>query len=400
MGTEASARLSWLIGLALVGCSKHELVDTLLGDAHRPPTVMPGTHPGHRADRQRYELLAGDLHCHVNPPDADWDVVRGLSETIVLSRTEGLDFVVLTPHVGARFFMDPEARAQVAATQAQLRVDIAESAHGDIVVIPGFEYTDHQYGHVSASFADLDAVLRDVPLAQAVVHPESFFERWVARGGLLVLNHPLVTPLPGAIIPVARYDLSWRPITSPSLAVPPEITKIDELAHAFEVFNLSVFDLRDRLLLALPRTSLDASFQALDQRVAARRKRVAAVGGSDSHSHHLRATTFVLSEGRQPDQIRSALTQGRSCVRDPAACSLEARAPGGRWVTVGEAIDGVREVDVIATGSSIEVRLGGRLVSEPASGEVVRIAVPTRCTTLRARVGAGFSAPIYLNCGL
>lgn len=393
-------RMLLAMGLALAGCSRHELIDTLLGDAHRPAIIMPGTHPGHGPGRDRYELLAGDLHCHVKPPDADWDVVRGLDETIVLSRTEGLDFIVLTPHVGARFFMDPSAREQVLAAQTQLRADIAASAHGDIVVIPGFEYTDHEYGHVGASFADLSAVLEDVPLAEATVHPQRFFERWVARGGLLVLNHPLITPLPGAIFPVARYDLSWRPITSPTLRVPPEIAKIDELTQAFEVFNLSAFDLRDRLLLALPRTSLDATFGALDARVTTRRRRIAAVGGSDTHSHHLRATTFLLSEGRKPQQIRDAITQGRTCVRDPAACSFEARAPGGRWVSIGEAIEGVTEVDVIATGSSIEVQLNGKLVSEPASDEIDRVAVPSACSSLRARVGAGFSAPIYLNCGL
>lgn len=38
-------------------------------------------------------------------------------------------------------------------------------------MIPGFEYTDHEYGHVGVSFADLDAVLADVPIPTTLACP-------------------------------------------------------------------------------------------------------------------------------------------------------------------------------------------------------------------------------------
>ena len=50
-------------------------------------------------------------------------------------------------------------------------------------------------------------------------------------------------------------------------------------------------------------------------------RRLIPVGGSDSHTHHLRATTFLLSRGRGEAEIRDALVSGRVCVRGPEACS-------------------------------------------------------------------------------
>lgn len=73
-----------------------------------------------------YQVLAGDLHTHVLPPDPAWHVSRGFDETATLAEREDLDFVVLTPHVPSRFFVDADDRAWVRAAQAELRARIAE----------------------------------------------------------------------------------------------------------------------------------------------------------------------------------------------------------------------------------------------------------------------------------
>jgi hypothetical protein len=359
----------------------------------------------------RYELLAGDLHCHVRPPDSEGDVVRGVAETVDLARREGLDFVVLTPHVEARFFESAAQREAVLAGRAALRAELAREDVSRTVFVLGMEYTDHAYGHVGASFADLEQVLADVPVAEARAHPQRFFERFVARGGLLVVNHPLVTPL-DVPFHVARWNVSWRPWTSlrPS---PPEIEAVDRLAQGFEAYNMAVTELRDRYLLGETEHSLRATLDRIDEQIRTQGRRISPMGGTDSHSHYLRATTFVLSEGRSEAAIRAALVEGRVCIRGPEACSLEARAAvrdaevdapaaraEGEWVGVGGAVFGVDAVEVRANGDEIDVLVDGTVMSSPEAGHVVKVAVdPRRCSLLRARVDDGFSAPIYVNCG-
>jgi len=77
----------------------------------------------------------------------------------------------------------------------RLRRALAESEVGRTLFVPGFEYTDSRYGHVGSSFADLAKVLAEVSVEAAQAAPERFFEQWVADGGVLVVNHPLVTPV-------------------------------------------------------------------------------------------------------------------------------------------------------------------------------------------------------------
>lgn len=390
-----------LVALALVACSKQDLVDSVVDSSYQPAWVMPTGSAAPVGDEATagLRLLAGDAHCHVSPPDADWDVSRDLDETVTLARREGLDFVILTPHVPARFFADADARAWVKHSQADLRERVAAAPTGDIVFIPGFEYTDHQYGHVGASFADLDAVLADVPLHVAQEHPERFFERWVERGGMLVVNHPFVTPL-DSVFRMARYDLSWRPLTARG-PFPAEIEAVDRLAQGWEAFNLTATELRDQILLGDRGLTVEKTLAAIDARVAARRKRIAAVGGSDSHGHYLRATTFVWARDKSPAAIRDAFVAGRTCVRDPAACSLEARAPGGAWRPVGAAVDGVDQLEVRARGDKITLLRDGEAVARPSAGEIVAVPVARgRCSAIRAVVGEGYSSAIWANCGI
>jgi hypothetical protein len=370
------------------------------------------------------------MHCHVSPPDDASDVNRGLAETLALAREEGLDFVVLTPHLPGRFYLDADLRARALAGQAALRRALAASEVGRTLFIPGFEYTDHRYGHVGSSFADLARVLAEVPLEAARAAPERFFEQWVADGGVLVVNHPLVTPV-DSIFPTARADLSWRPWTS-SAKVPPEIAAVGRLAIGFEAYNAVVTHLRDRVLLGDAEASLHAVLGRLDREIVAARRRITPMGGSDSHTGFLRATTFVLAESRTEAGLRDALRGGRTCVRSPGACSLEVRAAGGPWVSVGGAVrsdagvgslgvgaapsgapivdwglgaevgaapSGASIVEVRARGDRIVIDRDGAAAAMPASGKIARVEVPPgRCSLIRAEVDEGYSGPVYVNC--
>ncbi len=391
------------IAVAAASCSPMTLgqsaVDLTMTSAYRAPPNLPGlaarpaTSP---PDPPRFQLLAGDLHCHVNPPDSPQEVNRGVTETVALARSERLDFVILTPHLGARFFTDEAARRRVLAAREELRASLARENTSRTVFILGMEYTDHRYGHVGASFADLAQVFGDVSTAVASAHPERFFEAFVARGGLLVVNHPFVTPL-DSIVPIARANLSWRPFTAKG-PFPAEILAVNRVAQGFEAFNLTATHLRDRLLLGDTDFTLRATLTRLDHEIVAQQRPMMPVGGSDSHTHHLRATTFLLARGRTEGDIHEALLAGRTCVRAPEACSFEARSPGGRWVSVGEAVRG-GAVEVRAAGADIDVLLDGVSAQKPASGAAARIALdPRKCAVLRAHVGDGYSAPIYANC--
>jgi len=340
------------------------------------------------------------MHCHVSPPDDATDVSRDLEETLKLARSEKLDFVVLTPHVWSRFFMDQGLRRAVTDGQARLRADIAKLAPPDVVFIQGFEYTDHRYGHVGASFADIDTVLAEVPLEDAQTHPAHFFEKWVAHGGMLVVNHPFVTPL-DSFIRIARADLSWRPFTAQG-PFPAEVEAIDRIAQGFEVYNVSATDLRDRFLVGESDHTLKETFAALDQRIPVGHRRMTPVGGSDSHGHHLQATTFVLSEARTPSAIHDAIVAGRVCVRDGGACSFEARSAGtDEWTPIGGVIEKSGAIEVRAHGESIDIIVNGKVVASPASDTVARVDLSgDQCSVVRARVGSGYSGPIYVHCGV
>jgi hypothetical protein len=408
LGARRTAALAALAALTASACARpasHYVIDATMTSAHRAAapalSLSEGGEPlafaGARSAEPPLTLLAGDMHCHVAPPDDPPHVTRGVPETVELAASEGLDFVVLTPHVGALFFQDDDHRAYVRQTLAALRRAVSTAKPTRTRFIVGMEYTDHRFGHVGLGFADLDKVLGDVPASDARARPELFFERYVAHGGVLVVNHPLVTPLE-SFVSIARADLSWRPFTSEE-PFPAEIAAVDRLAQGFEAYNLTATHLRDRYLLGDTEHTIHATTLLLDRAIPARARRMTPVGGSDSHSAHLRATTFVWSRGRSEEAIRDAIVAGRACVRDPAACSLEARAPGRAWLTVGSAIAGVSAVEVRAKGESIDIRLDGARVAEPASGEVVRVAVsPGKCSVLRAIVDEGYSAPIYVNC--
>jgi predicted metal-dependent phosphoesterase TrpH len=385
-----------LLALAAAGCGpslKHELIDVAMRSAYRPPTLRP-------AKGSAFELLAGDFHCHVSPPDNSSHVARGLDETIELARKERLDFVVLTPHVASRFFLDEEGREEMIARQRGLRAELDRRDHGGVSFFVGFEYSDWQYGHAGTAFGDLEATLASVPVDAARADPGKFIERWIQSGGIVIINHPLLTPTA-----IQSWDLSWRPLTEEG-PFPSDIDAVHRLAQGFEAYNVAVTHLRDRYLLREEEHSIRESIASFDREILRQKRRITPLGGSDSHSHHLRAPSFVLARGRSEAAIREAVINGRTCVRSPEACSLFARAPDGAVVGVGGAISADRievwlaaEPPRDAKRQSAEIVISGQGSVRARVREAQTIAVPkNECTLVRARVGAGFSGPIYVNC--
>ena len=240
--TRGSAYLGLLVAaFALAGCARpfsHYAVQTAMTSAYRPISDATLFAQNGSLKETGETILAGDFHCHVRPPDHPAEASRSPLETVALASKEGLDFVVLTPHVPARFFEDDSLREWVLSSQADLRTELKKCENGRTVFIVGMEYTDHTYGHIGAAFADLSAVLADVSSEDAKKNPGLFFERFVKRGGLLVINHPLSTPLDSSFS-MARADLSWRPFTS-GQPVAPEIATVNHLAQGIEAYNMVV----------------------------------------------------------------------------------------------------------------------------------------------------------------
>lgn len=382
----------------------HTVVDLAMTSAYRP-VYFGFADPKERgpgsgdADEvaARFQILAGDFHCHVSPPDGAEEVSRDLAETVVLAKKEHLDFLVLTPHVRARFFLHEIFRYQELRALAGLRDEIAKQGPGAPLLIVGFEYTDHRQGHLGFSFGDLAQLLARFPAARLQERPQDFVEGWVASGGLVVVNHPLVTPV-DSMFEIGRADLSWRPWTKEG-PFPPEIEAANRLAQGFEAYNLTAAHMRDRYLSAPGPGTTQATLARIDQEILSQRRRLVPLGGSDSHEDHLRATTFVLASAHTTEDIRQAVLAGRVCVRDPRACSLRARTPNTAWQPLGAAFLNAPKIEVKARGEKIRVLVNGHLAATPRSGEVAALPLDSNaCSLIRAEIDGGFSAPIYANC--
>ncbi len=377
--------------LACSACSTSRLLDVAMRSAGEPRAPR-GLRVGDR------EVLAGDMHTHVMPPDAPYHVSRELPSTLVLAEAQHLDFLVLTPHVPARFFEDEDERGWVLETQAELRARLA-ALHPSMIVVPGMEYTDYRYGHVGLAFADVREVLADVPVEAAQRRPEAFFERWQARGGVATINHPVERPIASAPFHQLRADLSWRAFAG--AAVPREIAWLTHHADGIETFNLSIAHLRDPYFLGDEDRSLRESAHLVDAAARAQHRRIAPVGGTDSHGEWLRATTYVLARTRTADAIRDAIREARTCVRGPEACTLQVRGPDAEWHMIGDALPSTDRVDARASAGATTFLVNGAIAARAAADEIVTLTLPRdHCTLVRAIVDESWSAPVYVGCDL
>jgi hypothetical protein len=376
------------LALLLAGCTKAQLIDFTMSSARHQTRAIGAVGP--------YQLLAGDMHCHVLPPDAPFHVSRELPETLELAKREGLDFVVLTPHVNARFFLDAEQRAWVVRTQRELRARIASLPASDVLFIPGMEYTDYRHGHVGLAFANVERVLEAVSVEDANAAPERFFRAWRALGGIATIHHPFLTPLYNAPIAELHYDLSWREFRAPVHPGMTEIHWLTKHADAIETWNESIGHVRDRWFVGDPDWEMRQASHLVDRLAREESRPIAPVGGSDSHDHWLRPTTWVLAKDKSAAAIRDAIVHARTCVRAPEPCTLEARGDG-EWANVGGSIastDHAIEARAIGRASYF---LNGELAATSEEGSV-RLSTSGRCSTLRVEINDGSSAPIFVDC--
>ena len=108
--------------------------------------------------------------------------------------------------------------------------------------------------------------------------------------------------------------------------------------------------------------------------------------------------------------IREALTNGRTCVRGPEACTLELRLAGAQnaWLQVGDSITAEAEAgapspplafEARASGDATTFVVNGEIVAAGLRDQVVPLAVPAnRCSLVRAVVDRSWSSSIYVNC--
>ena len=369
----------------LAGCTSNGILDTAMSSAK-----VPAPHASMRVgDRM---VLAGDLHCHVLPPDSPWHVSRELPETLKLAEEQHLDFVLLTPHVRARFFQDPDEREWVAETQTELRARI-ESLRPTMIVIPGFEYTDHRYGHVGMGFADVREVMKEVDVTESRTNPTKFLESWLAHGGTMVINHPLQGPIKNSVIEPLRWDLTWRGYGAKP--VPEDDVWLTEHAQAVETFNAAITHLRDQFILGDEERTLREASALVDRQIKKQHRAIAQVGGSDSHGQWLRPTTYVLVKERSVSAIHDAIVEGRTCVRSPESCSLEVSGDDGVWHGIGEHVTAAHSIRLRLATPGIFVLDGAR----PAEGIAAELPVSAdHCSIARAISGLSWSSGIYVNC--
>jgi hypothetical protein len=178
-------------------------------------------------------------------------------------------------------------------------------------------------------------------------------------------------------------------------------------AQSVETFNAGISHLRDQFFLDDEDRSLREAAHIVDRMVRTQRRPVAAVGGSDSHGHWLRATTYVLATERTPEAVRDAIASARTCVRGPEACTLQVRDPAAnagdqRWLGVGDSLHTVgagRSIEARASGGDVTFVVNGAVVATARSGESATLPIPTdRCTIVRAIVGRSWSSGVYVNC--
>jgi hypothetical protein len=367
-------------------------IDARMLAAYRPPQVPPDLVPS------PFLLLAGDLHCHVAPPDDDYHVTRGLPATLELARAEGLDFVNLTPHLWTPLLKQPGYVGHILEGHRRLAVELAHADTKGLLVTAGAESTDDDWGHVGMAFGDYEAALGAVTDDEVDGRLGDFFQRFVDGGGVLTLHHPLVQPR-GLAARAFGVDISWRPFTSPGAAAPHQIAVADRVASGVEAYNLGVSEMRDWLSFGDREVSVRDVLARLDREIVARGRRLTPVAGTDSHGDFLRPVLFVLARERSIAAVREAIVEGRTCVRDGAACTLEARAPGGTWAPVGASLESVDEVELRVMGGDAAVLVNGVETVRPARATAAVVRTPRgRCSLIRAVVGGGYSAPVYANC--
>ena len=270
----------------------------------------------------------GDLHLHTVHSDGR----HHPEDLLATARDAGLDFIVSTDH----------------NTSAANRVWGACNADG-LLVVTGEEVTT-RHGHWLAvglppgEWVDWRYAPRDGVFTR-------YAEQVRAAGGLVVAAHPAV-PLPGS-----AWEFGYRDV------------------DAIEVWN-GIWNLDDEVSLRIW------------HRLLRQGRRVAVVGGSDSHGSHQRVgrpQTVVHAGELSTPALVDAMRRGHSYIVESSAVTLELTAScpvGDDMMTAGPG-------DTLVTPSGVPVTVGAAVSGAP--GTSLALITATGCVA-RAMVdesGAG-----------
>ncbi len=256
-----------------------------------------------RLTEKRRVLLAGDFHLHTVHSDGDYTP----AEVMEFSRRAGLEVIALTDHNSTE-------------------QNLAAADGSGLIVIPGMEYTNYR-GHASFFFPEPGARFTEDPFCESAEAMIAVFEAARSRGALISINHPMCSTCPWTF----GFD-----------GVPFDLV---------EVWN-GIMKLSEMQAIAWWHAQLAAG------------RRIAAVGGSDTHRHELLRsyggpTTFVYAAGRSASDVLEGMRAGRSFITftpagprpeltvDEAGIGDEADADGPR--------EGRVRVDRAAAGDLVRV---------------------------------------------
>jgi hypothetical protein len=309
--------------------------------------------------------LAGDLHTHTVLSHDVWggpgDDNTGFEEAytlgwspgeqIALAESRGLDFLAITDHNRVDALHAPDYRSD------------------RLVLVPGYEHS-LSGGHSNVFVPDrasLTNVVRDADGSTSFPGDDGaarFLDAVRARGGIATVNHPFYGN------PEQGEELAW--------GYGPEVSARFD---AVEVWNIGWPARHDVLPFADSDNYLSLPWW---EREILSRRRVGAVGGSDSHWRSTSSlngpgqpTTWVYARQRSPAGVLEAIRAGRTFIAaEPPGMAgprllLAARESGrgGRWAIVGDAVRARRQLEVrvkVENGSGSRLRLvsSGRVLAD------------------------------------
>jgi hypothetical protein len=381
---------------ALLGACQSFLNYLSLEAAFKPPpaskVAMQGT----------LRLWAGDMNFHISPPDDPREVRRDLRESMELLGKSGLDFVFLTPKIRARFYESSEEFERVRGQWLIVQQTLSSMAEPHPVLMLGAEYFDETNGSLSILGVDIPKILSEVSREELRVSPAAFINLVSLRGGVLILNHPLATPLSVPVDTSVRYasrDHSWRPLTRPSSEYPKDILAAHAIYDGMEAYSIPVSVWRDQYVLENPTHSLMDVVSKMAQESLRKQRRLVPMGGSDSRRNVIRATTFIAASERTPEALRRAILHGRVCVRSPTPCGVHVYADdrGGETFGVGDGLAAERSVQFNWGNEEGDLYRNGERLGT-FEGNTTQAASRGECHIYQLYLNSGFSGPIYVNC--
>jgi hypothetical protein len=347
-------------------------------------------------------LWAGDMNFHISPPDDQSIVRRSMRESMELIARSGLDFVYITPRLRARFFDRAEEFERVRGSWIMAQQTLASMLEPHPLIMMGAEYYDERNGSVSILHADIPKTLSEASREELRAAPETFINLLALRGAVIILNHPLATPL---AVPVdsplryARTDHSWRPLTRPSTEFPRDILAVQSIYDGMEAYSIPVSVWRDQYVSENPTLSLTQVLNRMATESLRKQRRMVPTGGSDSRSNVIRATTFIAASERTPEALRRALLHGRVCVRSPTPCGVRVYPDdkGGEVYGVGDGIVAEHTVNFRWGNDEGDLYRNGERLGT-FEGNTTQAANRGECHIYQLYLNNGFSGPIYVNC--